>query len=332
MKNEKTFRAMVVEEADGHFVRKIRTRSTKDLPDGDVLIKVHFSSLNYKDALSASGNKGVTRKYPHTPGIDAAGIVVESKVADFEPGRKVLVTGYDLGMNTAGGFGQYIQVPAEWVVPLPEGLSLEESMMLGTAGFTAGIGVYKLRRAGLMPADGPVLVTGASGGVGSLAVAILSGLGYHVLAASGKPDAAGWLEQLGAAKVLTRRDVLDESPKPLLPKRWKGAIDTVGGPVLATVLRSTDRHGVVACCGNVASARLELTVYPFILRGISLLGIDSATSTMDLRLKVWHKLAGPWKPAGLDSMVTKIGLEQLDSTIDLMLRSGHTGRFLVQLD
>ncbi len=331
MKPDQTFRALVVEEKDGRFTRKISLRSIADLPSGDVLIKVLFSSLNYKDALSATGNKGVTRSYPHTPGIDAAGIVVQSKVPQFSPGQKVLVTGYDLGMNTSGGFGQYIQVPWNWIVPLPEGLSLQESMMLGTAGFTAGIGVFKLRQAGLMPADGPIVVTGASGGVGSLAVTILSRLGYRVLAVSGKPDATGWLKQLGASEVLPRQELTRETTKPLLPKRWKGAIDTVGGRMLATVLRCTDRHGIVACCGNVASAKLELTVYPFILRGIALMGIDSATSPMQLRLKVWEKLAGPWKPPNLHIMVRKIGLDQLDSSIDLMLNSGHTGRFLIQL-
>ncbi len=328
-----TFRALVVEELDeGRFSRRIGTKSIDDLPKGDVLIKVHFSSLNYKDALSAIGNKGVTRKYPHTPGIDAAGEVAAGTDERFPVGSRVLVTGYDLGMNTAGGFGQYIRVPADWVVPLPSGLSLRESMTYGTAGFTAGLGVSKLTRAGITPDMGDVLVTGASGGVGSLAVAILAHLGYPVVAASGKPEAREFLTRLGARRIIGREEVTDDTRKPLLPQRWAAAIDTVGGPVLAYVLRATDRHGVVACCGNVASARLDLTVYPFILRGITLSGIDSATTQMERRLEIWKKLAGEWKPAPLGSIASILSLDELSAQIDVILAGGQMGRRVLDME
>lgn len=332
MDSRQTFRALIVEEKNGRYTRKIGMKSISDLPPGDVIIKVRYSSLNYKDALSAIGNKGITRNYPHTPGIDAAGTIVESKVPQFTLNQQVLVTGFDLGMNTPGGFGEYIRVPADWVVPLPKGLTLEQAMMFGTAGLTAGMGVFKLQQGGVLPSNGPVLVTGATGGVGSLSVAILAHLGYETIAVSGKPDAADWLDKLGAARILARKALATDNLKPLLPKQWAGAIDTVGGPILATVLRSTNRHGIVACCGNVASPKLELTVYPFILRGISLMGIDSATSPMELRLKVWENLAGPWKPGRLSEMVQKIDLDQLNSTIELMLNSKHKGRFVVSLE
>ncbi len=330
---EKSFRAMIVEEKpDGGFVRRIATRSTADLPEGDVLIKVHYSSLNYKDALSATGNKGVTRKYPHTPGIDAAGVVAESSSSDLSSGDRVLVTGYDLGMNTSGGFSEYIRVPADWVVPLPENLSFKESMIYGTAGFTAGLCVQKLVQTGLPPQSGDILVTGASGGVGSLAVAILSHLGYDVLAASGKAEAVDYLKVLGAKQILGRAELLEADKRPLLPQRWAGVVDTVGGPILSAAIRSTRRHGVVTCCGNAASANLELTVYPFILRGISLMGADSATSTMSTRREIWKHLAGDWKVPNLEQISSEIRLDDLDEHIDKMLAARQVGRRVVKIE
>ena len=328
-----SFRAMVVEETtESHFVRQIRNKEISSLPKGDVLIKVHYSSLNYKDALSATGNKGVTRRYPHTPGIDGAGRVESSTHADFKPGDEVLVTGYDLGMNTSGGFGQYIRVPAEWVVTLPQTLSLKESMIYGTAGFTAALSLDKLIQVGIKPEDGEILVTGASGGVGSMAVALLAHCGYTVVAASGKSNAKSVLKALGAHRVIDRQAVSDTSDKALLRQQWAACVDTVGGAPLRYALRSTNRHGAVTCCGNVASANLQTTVYPFILRGISLLGVDSATTEMPLRQRIWNNLAGPWKLPNLDRISSTIGLEDLDAHIDKILAGEQIGRRLIDLD
>lgn len=327
------FTAMVVEEsADKSFSRKITQKTLSDLPEGDVLIKVHYSSLNFKDALSASGNKGVTRHYPHTPGIDAAGEVAQSLSAEFSKGDRVLVTGYDLGMNTSGGFGQYIRVPAKWVVPLPETLTPKESMIYGTAGFTAALSLYKLVNAGVNPDHGDILVTGASGGVGSLAVALLAHNGYRVVAASGKPEAREMLSAIGAKEIIGRESTTDTSARPLLNQRWAGVIDTVGGDILSYALRSTQRHGVVTCCGNVASAELNLTVYPFILRGLTLYGVDSATSEMEIRRILWQKLSKEWKIDQLDNFVTQIQLDDLSLHIDKMLAGQSMGRSIIHLE
>ena len=324
-----TFRAMVVaEQADGSYIRTIRERTVDDLPPGDVLIRVLWSSLNYKDALSASGNKGVTRKYPHTPGIDAAGIVEDSRSARFRSGDKVLVTSYDLGMNTSGGFGQYIRVPANWVVSLPVGLELRESMVLGTAGLTAAMSVTALR-AGIGPEKGVILVTGASGGVGSMAVSILARLGYEVCAASSK-DAA-YLLGLGAKTVVGRADVDDAGGRPLLTTRWAGVIDTVGGSILATAIKSTAHRGIVTCCGNVSSPDLQLTVFPFILRGVTLVGIDSQNLPMEERVIIWQRLADEWKPAQLGSMGHEVSLAGLEDEIARILKGGQQGRIVVNL-
>lgn len=329
---ETSFQAMVVEESgDGAFSRTIRNRKTSDLPKNEVLIKVHYSSLNYKDALSAIGNKGVTRKYPHTPGIDAAGIVESSRHPDFAQGDNVLVTGYDLGMNTPGGFGQYISVPGHWVVALPPNLSLKESMVFGTAGFTAGLGLFNLIKSGVTPKDGNILVTGASGGVGSISVALLSHCGYSVVAASGKKQAQNMLTELGAKEIIGREAVADQPQTPLLKQQWAGVIDTVGGAPLSYALRSTMRHGVVTCCGNVASHDLNLTVYPFILRGISLIGIDSATTVSETRKTIWRQLATEWKFKDLEGISTTIKLEDLDPHIEKILAGKQIGRRVVDL-
>lgn len=330
--NPATFRAMIVEETpDNQFDRKITTKSFDDLPDGDVLIRVHYSSLNYKDALSATGNKGVTRNYPHTPGIDAAGVVEECRSEDFQPGDSVLVTGYDLGMNTSGGFAEYIRVPARWVVRLPKNLTLQESMIYGTAGFTAALSVQKLVQNGVAPEQGEVLVTGASGGVGSIAVALLAKSGFRVVAVSGKPEAVSYLKDLGAAEVIGRDQALDESGRPLLKGRWAGGVDTVGGDILATALKSTAYGGSITCCGLVASPRLSTTVFPFILRGVNLLGIDSVECPMNQRLQVWEKLAGEWKIEELQGLAREITLEQLDAKIEEILKGKSRGRYVVRL-
>ena len=286
--------------------------------------------MNYKDALSVTGNKGVTKKYPHTPGIDAAGIVEESIFDQFKKGDKVLVTGYDLGMNTSGGFAEYIRVPKEWVLKLPEDLSLKESMMLGTAGFTAGLSVYKLEKEGL-DKSGEVIVTGATGGVGSLAVILLSKLGYNVIASTRKKEKEEYLKKLGAKLIVDTNQFNDKSNKPLLSRKWKGAVDTVGGNILSTVLRSLDFGCSAASCGNVLSPEVNMTVYPFILRGVNLLGINSAETQMELRKIIWQKLAGEWKINILNEIISECSLEQLNEKIDLILKGKITGRILVNL-
>lgn len=329
---ETTFRAMVVRETpEGTFTRAIETRTLDDLPDGDVLVRVHYSSLNYKDALSATGHRGVTRNYPHTPGVDAAGVVAQSNVDAFHPGDEVIIAGYDLGMNTDGGFGEYVRVPAAWIVPLPAGLTQRESMCLGVAGFTAGQCVYALAQNGVMPGDGEILVTGATGGVGSTTLAILAKAGYQAVAATGKADAQDFLRELGAATVIHRDEVNDESGRPLLSGRWAGVVDSVGGNFLATALKSTRYGGVVTCCGLTASPELPTTVYPFILRGVRLIGIDSAEVDMQTRRAVWQKLATEWKVDDLERLVSERSLDELDAEIDRILAGQQRGRILVAL-
>lgn len=329
----KKFKAMLVTETDQkEFHREILDRNINDLPEGDILINVKYSSLNYKDALSAIGNKGVTRNYPHTPGIDAAGVVVESNKDKFKVGDEVIVTSYDLGMNVSGGFGQYIRVPSEWVVKLPGNLSLRESMIYGTAGFTSGLLVYRLIHSGVKPEDGDILVTGSTGGVGSTAISILSKLNYNVIAATSKPDAKDMLLKLGAKDIVDTKELDDTSGRPLLSSRWAGVVDTLGGNVLSTAIKSTNYGGSVTCCGNVLSGDLLTSVYPFILRGVSLLGVDSGFCPMDTRLKIWDLLSQDWKTDNLKDNITEVSLEDLSQKIDEILDGTHTGRTIVNLD
>jgi len=330
--SQDTFSAMIVEEsADKQFVRRIGQRRIGDLPEGDLLIRVHYSSLNFKDALSAIGNRGVTRSYPHTPGIDAAGEVVACASGAFAPGEKVVVTGFDLGMNTAGGFGQYIRIPSDWAVRLPVGLTLRESMILGTAGFTAALSVWKLAGAGVKPEQGDILVTGATGGVGSVAVAILARAGYRVVAATGKSQEADFLKSLGAAEIISRAEVTEGVQKPVLKERWAGVVDAVGGDTLVAGIKATRYGGAVTCCGLVGSPDLTMNVFPFILRGVSLLGIDSVQCPMQPRLNVWEKLAGDWKPGNLEEIGRECSLADLDVKIDAILKGQIRGRTLVTL-
>ena len=325
------FNALFVSQADGSFVREIRQISSDELPDNDLLIKVSYSSLNYKDALSASGNKGVTRKFPHVPGIDAAGIVAKSNNSEFPEGTPVIVTGFDLGMNTWGGFGQYISVPAQWVIALPENLSLKEAMSFGTAGLTAGLSIEKILRAEIEPDHGPVVISGATGGVGSMATAIMSRLGFAVTAISGKKEDTFLTSVLGAAQVLNREEFVEKyNGKPLSSADFAAGIDNVGGPILSGMLKSVRQNGVVTACGNVASADLNTTIFPFILRGITLAGIDSALAPIALRKKVWGLLANEWKPLYLDEMVQEISLNELKEKLDELLQGKAKGRYVLK--
>lgn len=328
----KSFR--VSERQDGEkstFYAEIAQRRLSDLPADEVLIRVHYSSLNYKDALSASGNKGVTRQYPHTPGIDAAGEVISSAVSQFTPGDKVLVTGHDLGMNTEGGFADYIRVPAAWVLALPAGLTLRQSMVLGTAGFTAALCVHKLLQNGLQPDKGEVLVTGATGGVGMVAVALLARLGYFVTACTGKSDQESYLKSMGASAVIDRAVISEPSARPLLKERWAGAVDVTGGEILWNVVRSLQYGASVACCGLVGSSTLNATVFPFILRGVNLLGVDSVNQPQELRSAIWELLATSWKPARLDSLGTDIGMSELEEGLQTVLKGRAVGRMVLDL-
>src|SRR6266481_7751010 len=316
-----TFKAMVVSEtAEQKFIREIKQKNLSDLPAGELLIEVKYSSLNYKDALSASGNKGVTRKYPHTPGIDAAGVIATSSSSQFGAGEQVIVTGFDLGMNTPGGFGQYISVPASWAVKLPQALTLEESMAYGTAGFTAALCVIRLMAFGLSKDAGEVLVTGATGGVGSVAVALLAKLGFNVVAATGKTEEKDFLTRLGAKAVISREEANDTSGRPLQKGRWAGVVDTVGGNILATAIKTAKYGGLVAACGNAMSADLAVSVYPFILRGVSLLGVDSVEIPMNARIRAWQKLAQDWKLDLSGDLIRECSLEKLSPYVDQILK------------
>lgn len=333
--DQQTFDAFVVEEQSGDgkpFYRgSIRQRQVSELPPGEVLIRVAYSSLNFKDALSAAGNKGVTRQYPHTPGIDAAGVVAESSVDTFSAGDEVIVIGYDLGMNTAGGFAEFIRVPANWIVKRPTGLSLAESMVIGTAGFTAALCVDKLLQNGLRPDEGPVLVTGASGGVGSFAVALLAQLGYAVTAMTGSEASHEFLRGLGASEIIGRQDYLEVSPKPMLKEQWAGAVDVVGGDILFNIVKSLRYGGSVACCGLVASPQFQASVFPFILRGVNLLGVDSVNLPLSHKRDVWTKLATQWKLKHLGGLETRIGMTELADALTSVLQGQSTGRLVLDL-
>jgi acrylyl-CoA reductase (NADPH) len=327
-----SFKAMVVSETgDNKFVRTIAQRDLSDLPSGELIVQVKYSSLNYKDALSASGNKGVTRKYPHTPGIDAGGVVVDCSNRTFAVGDEVIVMGFDLGMNTPGGFGQYISVPSGWAVKLPQGLSLRDSMSYGTAGLTAALCVMRLLAYGLTKEQGEVLVTGATGGVGSIAVSILAKLGFKLVAATGKTEEKDFLIGLGAKAVIPREEANDTSGRPLQKGRWAGVVDTVGGNILATAIKTAKYGGLVAACGNAMSADLAVSVYPFIIRGVSLLGVDSVEIPMNARVRAWQKLAQEWKLDLSGDLVTECSLEELDPKIGQILKGGIRGRVVVNL-
>ncbi len=324
------FTAFWVEKNAEGFSRSIIERQVDDLPAGDVLIDVKYSSLNYKDALSATGNPGVTRNFPHTPGIDAAGVVVESGVASFSSGDEVIVIGFDLGMGTPGGFGQRIRIPADWVIKRPDTLSLHASMLLGTAGFTAAECIDKLTGAGMTPASGPVLVTGATGGVGSVAVKLLAHLGYEVAAVTGKPEQHNFLKSLGAAEILSREDAAEGVGKPLLAERWGGVVDTVGGDILFNAVKSLKYGCSLAACGLVAGAEFQANVLPFLLRNVNLLGVDSVQLPLAEKSRIWSRLADEWF-VDLSELEETLTLDTLSNAIDRILAGQMVGRGVVKL-
>lgn len=326
-----SFRCLLVRKTgNGAIEASVESRPLRELPPGDVLIRVQASSLNYKDAMAAQGHPGIVRQFPHVPGIDAAGVVEQSDSPKFQLGQEVLCTGYELGSERWGGWAEFVRVPAEWVVPLPAGLTVEETMILGTAGFTAAQSVLSLEEHGVTPSKGPVIVSGATGGVGSIAIMLLAKMGYQITAVSGKPDRHDWLRSLGVTEIISREEAVDDSNRPLLKSRWAGGIDTVGGPTLNTMLRSLTHRGCVAACGLVGGAELSLTVYPFILRGATLDGIDSAHCPYDRRLQIWERLAGDWKLDHPSDFVTQISLHEVNDTVAQMMRGETAGRILVR--
>lgn len=325
------FKALVSSEIDKKFISEVKTRKIEDLPEGKVLIKVNFSSLNYKDALSANGNKGVSRNYPHTPGIDAAGIVEFSEVDRFKKGDEVIVTGYDLGMNTSGGFSQFIRVPEEWVVLKPAEISLSESMALGTAGLTAGLCVRKLLNHGIKPEMGKVFVTGATGGVGIVAMMLLSKLGFEVTAITGKMDSKELLMEYGASEVASRQDFDQKLLSPLQKSIFVGGVDAVGGDVLSNLLCSTSQRAAIACCGMVNGTDLNTSIFPFILRGVTLYGVDSAETELSIKEEVWSNFSNDWKLNELENNIKEIGLSDLPKEIDTILKGQQIGRIRVKI-
>jgi len=324
-----TYNAFVVDEIEDQFKSSIKSLPLPELKDGFVLIDVLYSSLNYKDALSASGNKGVTKSYPFTPGIDAVGRIRQSKDNNLKEGDEVIVTGYDLGMNTNGGFGEIIHVPSGWVVPLPENLSMEEAIAFGTAGITAAASVDAVLSKIDAP-ELPVVVSGATGGVGSIAVGLLSKLGIDVTAITGKENSNQFLKDLGAKNIILRDDFCSEKIRPLDKTKFSAGVDTVGGEILSRIISQVNRHGVITCCGNVNSIKLETTVFPFILRGIALQGIDSAESPISYKKYLWDKIASEWQIGYSKSSIKIIKLNELAPEIDKILNGNQKGRVVVK--
>lgn len=325
---EKLFKAIVVEEKEKGFEIVLKERDLATLPSGDLLIRVLYSSINYKDALSCSGNRGVTKNYPHTPGIDAAGIVEESNCDEFKKGDEVIVIGFDLGMNTSGGFAEYIRVPKSWVVKRPQNLTLRESMIYGTAGVTAALAVDKLINYGIKKGDGKVAVTGATGGVGLFSIAILKKLGFTVSAITGKLSESEFLKSFGADEVLDRSQFEQVTPKALLKPQFSAAIDTVGGEVLVNIIKSLHYGGAVAACGMAFSPNISLTVFPFILRGVSILGIDSVEIS---KYDILNKISTIYRADDLDRFASEIDLKDIPEVVKNMLSGKIKGRYIVKI-
>lgn len=326
------FKALLVRQDDSNKVVSGLVMMTPDrLDEGEVLIRVRYSSINYKDALAATGAGKIIRRFPCIGGIDLSGEVVESADARFRPGDAVIATSFDLGVSHHGGYAEYARVPAAWVVSLPAGLDLFEAMALGTAGFTAALGIVRMEDNGLAPHRGPVLVTGATGGVGGLAIDMLAQLGYHVVALTGKADEADYLEGLGAEEIKLRQSIDLDHVRPLESALWAGAVDTVGGQILHWVLATMKQGGAVASIGNAAGFKLDTTVFPFILRGVSLLGIDSGYIGFPIRQKVWERLGGDLKPRHLAAVTRTIDLDALPAAFDAYIAGQVKGRTVVRI-
>ena len=326
------YKALVTTEDNKTFNNSVQVKSLDFLPDNNTLIKVKYSSLNYKDALSASGNKGVTRIYPHTPGIDAAGIIEETSSKKFKKGDEVIVTGYDMGMNTFGGFGEFIKVPEEWIIKKPSNLSLSESMAFGTAGLTAGLCLRKLLQHGLKPDDGKVFVSGVTGGVGIISLMLFSKLGFEVTAITGKMNEKDLLIDLGANEVIDRNDLDVDLVSPLQKPIYSGGIDAVGGKILSNLICSTTQRAAIACCGMVGGLSLDTSIFPFILRGLSLFGIDSAESLLEVKEEVWNSFSSDWKLENIDQNIKNISLDELPTEIEKILKGKQIGRVRVVYD
>ncbi len=325
------FSAYRIFEKNGKSTSRFVDLTLADLDPGEVVIRTHFSGVNYKDTLAATGAGRVIRRFPCVGGVDASGVVVDSSDARFSAGDKVLVTGYDMGVAHDGGFAEYVRVPADWVVPLPQGLTLFEAMALGTAGFTAALSIHRLEQNELTPEKGKVIVTGATGGVGSLAVQMLSQCGYHVVAMTGKDSEHDYLRSLGASEILRRGEVDLKNPRPLEKAQWAGALDAVGGDTLAWLIRTMDQNGAIASFGNAGGVELHTTVFPFILRGVKLLGVDSAATAMPLRRQIWQRLAGELKPRRLAQLAHTVPFAQLPEVFPWMLHGETRGRTVVQI-
>ena len=326
------YKALITSEENKTFINSIEKKNIDDLPDNDTLIKVKFSSLNYKDALSASGNKGVTRNYPHTPGIDAAGVIEKTSGNRFKEGDEVIVTGYDMGMNTFGGFGEYIKVPQEWIIKKPDNLSLSESMAFGTAGLTAGLCLRKLLAHGLKPEDGNVFVSGVTGGVGIISLMLFNKLGFNVTAITGKLDQEDFLKSIGADQVIDRNTLDSDLISPLQKPIYSGGIDAVGGKILANLICSTSQRAAIACCGMVGGLSLDTSIFPFILRGLSLFGVDSAESLIEVKEEVWSNFSSVWKLESIDENIKDISLEELPNEIEKILKGKQIGRVRIVYD
>jgi putative YhdH/YhfP family quinone oxidoreductase len=325
------FRAFVVNKTDDGFTAQVQQLTQDNLPSGEVLIRVAYSSVNYKDALACTPDGRIVRSYPFVPGIDLSGVVVSSSDPRFSQGDKVIVTSYDLGVSHYGGCSEFARVKADWIVPLPDGLTLKEAMALGTAGFEAALAVDKLGKIGVTPERGPVLVTGATGGVGSIAISMLAKLGYTVAASTGKQSEHAYLKELGASNILSREEVAAESNRPLEKELWAGSIDSVGGTTLAYLIRTTKYGGSVAACGLAGGTALHTTVFPLILRSVNVLGIDSVLCPMDVRRELWQRMATDLKPSKLDSMMHEVTLDELPQVTASLLKGGIRGRTVVRL-
>jgi acrylyl-CoA reductase (NADPH) len=327
-----TFRAFIVNKTETGFSAGLGELSRAELPAGEVLVKVAYSGVNFKDGLASIPEGKVVRSYPMVPGIDLAGVVEESSDARFKAGDEVIVTSYDLGVSHYGGFSEYARVKADWVVPKPAGLTLKEAMALGTAGFTAALAVHQLEKNGLKPGGGSVLVTGATGGAGSVAVSILHKLGYQVTASTGKESQHDYLRELGASEIIDRAITSAESNRPLEKELWTGCVDAVGGSTLAYLLRTTKYGGSIAAFGNTGGFNFSTSVFPFILRGVNLLGIDSVSCPMELRRELWQQLATTYKPEKLLSAIGhEVSFEELPEALARVLKGEARGHTIIKI-